>query len=63
MGRYDYMPGINHPYDAGIQFTSAAILNTGADNIDVLHTTVSYSPSPLFLFAPILNTVSLENLQ
>jgi len=32
MGKYDYLPGINSPYDAGIQISSPAILDTGANN-------------------------------
>jgi len=31
LGRYDYMPGINPPYDAGITSHSSAILDTGAN--------------------------------
>ena len=32
MGRYDYVPGINTPYDTGINISSPAILDTGANN-------------------------------
>ena len=31
LGRYDYMPGINHPYDASIPCRSSAVLDTGAN--------------------------------
>jgi len=31
MGRYDYVPGINSPYDTGIHLSSPAILDTGAN--------------------------------
>ena len=31
LGRYDYMPGINHPYDAGMISHSSVILDTGAN--------------------------------
>ena len=31
MGKYDYVPGINSPYDAGIRLSSPAILDTGAN--------------------------------
>jgi hypothetical protein len=30
LGRYDYMPGINHPYDAAISCQSSAILDAGS---------------------------------
>jgi len=32
MGRYDYVPGINFPYDVGIKISSPAILDTGTNN-------------------------------
>jgi len=32
MSRYDYLPCVNTPYDAGIQPTFPAILVTGANN-------------------------------
>jgi len=31
-GNYDYVPGLNSPYDAGINISSPAILDTGANN-------------------------------
>jgi len=31
MGRYDYVPGINSPYNAGIHKLIPAILDTGAN--------------------------------
>ena len=35
MGKHDYVPGINSPYDAGIRLSSPAILDTGANNTNV----------------------------
>ena len=32
MGKYDYVPGIYTPYDAGINISSPAILDTGTNN-------------------------------
>jgi hypothetical protein len=35
--KYDYVPGINRPYDSGILSSSTAILNRGANSTYVNH--------------------------
>ena len=35
MGEYDYVPGINSPYDAGVNLHTKAILDTGANSTHV----------------------------
>ena len=38
MRKYDYVPGVNSPYDAGIILSSPAILDTRANNTYVYDT-------------------------